>query len=334
MKLKLVISVILWSLFATSYGQNLKKVFKFSTFYVAANGGNSISDQSVYSVNGSLGQNVIQTPFDYSLSAGIRKIARFGYENRANVFYDGTESTWSDAATLGKVDGLEFLFEADYRRQIGNHYIDMHHFIRYVGEKYVVKGEYLQEGFADIKYFETSERFRLNLGKKLSLNVGAVQRLAEPYGYDPLAEWLLDNGNIHYTQLAIQEGYNIDVFNSIYNDPNGEIVATNAEVWEAVVIPQVLNDYVSRKRWEFDFYHYKKDFWLHSWGNIMPYHYDDDSQFAYHKFVDGQWIDYSGGVIFGWKVSKHLGAFIEGKYNKYWNREWYDFKFGANYIIF
>jgi len=29
-----------------------------------------------------------------------------------------------------------------------------------------------------------------------------------------------------------------------------------------------------------------------------------------------------------------LGYFIEGKYNKYWNREWYDFKLGVNYVIF
>ena len=42
---------------------------------------------------------------------GIRKIARFGYENRANTFYDGTETSYSDAATIGKVRGLEFLFQ-------------------------------------------------------------------------------------------------------------------------------------------------------------------------------------------------------------------------------
>ena len=45
-------------------------------------------------------------------------------------------------------------------------------------------------------------------------------------------------------------------------------------------------------------------------------------------------VDYSGGIILGYKVNKHLGTFIEGKYNKYWNREWYDFKFGVNYVIF
>ena len=52
-------------------------------------------------------------------------------------------------------------------------------------------------------------------------------------------------------------------------------------------------------------------------------------------FNDGeQWYDYSGGLIYGIKVNKNLGYFVEGKYNKYWNREWYDFKLGLNYTIF
>ena len=41
-----------------------------------------------------------------------------------------------------------------------------------------------------------------------------------------------------------------------------------------------------------------------------------------------------GGVIFGQKISKQLGLFAEGKYNKYWNREWHDFSLGLNYVIF
>ena len=40
------------------------------------------------------------------------------------------------------------------------------------------------------KYFEASERYRHKYNDKLSFNVGAVQRLSEPYGYDPLK-----NGN-------------------------------------------------------------------------------------------------------------------------------------------
>lgn len=330
--------------------KQLKKTFKFATFYGAINGGNSISDVDIYSVTNGLETEVVKTPFDYSITFGIRKIARFGYENRANTFYDGTETSFSDAATLGKVSGFEFLFEADYKRQQGNNFLDQNHFLRYVANDYIVKLEYLQDGFADVEYYESSQRYRKKLGSKLSFNIGAVQRLSEPYGYDPLEEWLLSNGNIHYTYLAIEEGYNVEFDGSgaaTYLDPDGNVVAENTEVWEAVVIPEVLSNYTERKKdalpvqWDhglvlgFDFYHYTKNFWLHSWGNIIPYHYDAGGEYSYHNFNDGkQWNDYSGGLIFGYKLNKHLGCFIEGKYNKYWNREWHDFKLGVNYVIF
>jgi len=61
------------------------------------------------------------------------------------------------------------------------------------------------DGFADVEYFEVTQRFRVRGKKKLSFNIGAIQRLSEPYGYDPLGDWILSNGNLHYTQLAIEE---------------------------------------------------------------------------------------------------------------------------------
>jgi hypothetical protein len=346
---KLILLILLISNIAYAqfdYKAFCKKTFKFSTFYAAASGGTSLSDVDVFSVTNGLETSTIQTPFDYNLAFGVRKIARFGYENKAQTFYDGTENSWSDGANIGKVKGLEFLFEADIKRQEGVDYTDQNHFIRYVGNWYILKGEYLQDGFADIKYFETSERYRYNIGK-LSLNAGLVQRMSEPYGYDPLEEWLLDNGGIHYTYLALQEGYNVDVYKSEYYDPSGELVATSPEVWEEVVIPEMLADYTEKKRNQLDrkmqqslvigldYYYYKKDFWLHTWANLIPWHYDDGGTFSYHNYNDGeQWYDYSGGMIFGYKINKHLGTFVEGKYNKYWNREWYDFKCGVNYVIF
>jgi len=326
-----------------SFSQN--KLMKFSTFYAAVNGNTSISDVETFSIENGLETSITQTPYDYNITLGIRKIARFGYENKANTFYDGTETSWSDGANVGKRNGLEYLFEINYKRQMGDKFVDQNHFIRWVENSYILKGEYLEDGFADISYFETSQRYRLKVGRKFSFNIGAAQRLAEPYGYDPLASWKLDNGGIHYTYLALQEGYNVDVFHQMYYDPNGDVVANNSEVWEAIIIPSVLADYTEKKRNEldktmlqslvlgFDFYHYKKDFWVHSWGNVMPYHYNDGNQYAYHKYNDGQWLDYSGGLIFGYKLNKSLGVFTEGKYNKYWNREWYNFKLGINYII-
>tara|TARA_R100000654_G_scaffold16734_3_gene35070 strand:- start:305 stop:1336 length:1032 start_codon:yes stop_codon:yes gene_type:complete len=340
------ILIVLFLFSSLLVSAQFKKAIKFSTFYVAANGGTSLSDKEVYSLDGStLLYDTILTPYDYSLSMGIRKIQRFGYEDKT-TFKDGTESSFSDAASIGR-NPFEYLFEIEYRRQEGVEYLDQHHFIRYAKSKWFTKAEYIKDGFADIEYFESTQRLRVRGSKKLSFNIGAVQRLAEPYGYDPLELWTMGTGDIHYTQLAIEQGYSIDVYESEYRSPDGAIVATSAEVWNQVIMPQVLENYVEEKRnelanqWQhslvigFDYYYYTKSFWLHSWGNFMPYHYNDGGQYSYHNFNDGeQWYDYSGGVIFGLKINKHLGTFVEGKYNKYWNREWYDFKFGINYIIF
>jgi len=342
---------------AQTFGkEDVKKLLKFSTFYAAVNGGTSLSDVDVFSVNNGLSTQTISTPYDYNFAVGLRKIARFGYENKAQTFYDGTETNYSDAAVVGKSRGVEYLFEVDYKRQEGKNYMDQHHFIRYSSDDgcpdelcinfFALKVEYLEDGFADIKYFEASERYRVRKSRHLSWNIGMAHRLAEPYGYNALDEWMLDNGDLHYTYLALQEGYNVDVYSNEYFSPSGELVATSPEVWEAVVIPGVLADYTEKKRNElkktlqhslvmgFDYYKYSKSTWMHAWGSVMPYHYDDGSEFSYHNYVDGQWADYALGFIYGIKHNKQLGYFIEGKYNKYWNRTWYDFKLGMNYVIF
>ena len=61
----------------------LKNQFKFSTVYGAVNGGTSISDIKQFSIIDGLQTSTIETPYDYSFTIGIRKIARFGYENKA-----------------------------------------------------------------------------------------------------------------------------------------------------------------------------------------------------------------------------------------------------------
>jgi hypothetical protein len=66
----------------------------------------------------------------------------------------------------------------------------------------------------------------------------------------------------------------------------------------------------------------------------MPYHLDTDNIYSYHKFNNGQWVDYSLGLIYGYRFNKSLGIFVEGRYNKYWNRQWHNFSVGLNYVIF
>jgi len=345
--LVILFSFVLISITRSCNAQGLNKILKYSTFYAAVNGGTSLSDDQVWSItSGVLEEDIIETPFDYTLSIGIRKIKRFGYENRANTFYNGTENSYSDAATLGRLNGFEYLFEYDLVRRLGVKYTNQDHFVRYVADHWVAKVAYVEDGFADIKYFEASQRYRKQIGEgKLSFNVGAVQRLSEPYGFDPLADWVLDNGTLHYTYLALQEGYNVDMQGN-YFSPDGTLVADNQAVWEEVVIPEVINDYVDKQRnaldniveysviLGFDYYHFTKDFWFHSWGNLMPYHLESKDQYSYYNYKGKQWVDYSTGLIFGYRFNKSLGCFVEGKYNKYWNREWHNFSVGINYVIF
>ena len=113
----IIFSFILIGMSKPCRGQGLNSVFKYSTFYAAVNGGTSLGDDQIFSISsGLLEQQIIEMPFDYSLSVGIRKIKRFGYENRANTFYNGTENSYSDAATIGRVDGFEYLFETRHSR--------------------------------------------------------------------------------------------------------------------------------------------------------------------------------------------------------------------------
>ena len=70
--------VILFSfvLMASVQGCNAQsRILKYSTFYAAVNGGTSLSDNQVWSItSGQLQEDIIQTPFDYTFSIGLRKI--------------------------------------------------------------------------------------------------------------------------------------------------------------------------------------------------------------------------------------------------------------------
>jgi len=349
MKKLLLLLLIPVSVFGQINVKNpIKRTFKFATFYGAYNGNNSISDVTTYSVTDGLSTDTEITPYDYSAVFGLRKIQRFGYEpNIQNRFKNGTENSYSDAATIGRRSGFEYLFELDYRRQQGKTFINQDHFLRYVADRYVFKVEYLEDGFADIGYFESSERFRQKLNNKFSFNVGAVQRISEPYGFDPFADCIRPDGSIPWMKIATDMGYNWNTLGlgDVYTDPEGKIVANSTAVFEAVVVPQILSEYANEQRsalpnkWEhslvmgFDYYHYSKTFWVHSWANVLPYHVDIEDDYSYHKFHGGQWVDYSGGLIFGYRFNKSLGIFTEGRYHQYWNRNWYEFSTGINYII-
>ena len=341
--MKKLLAILLLACTIPAQAQFLEKQLKFATFYTAVTGNNSLADVSVYSLTQpSLTEETISTPFDYTLAFGVRKIARLDYENRKNVFYNGTETSVSDAATVGNVEGLEYLFEFDYKRQQGSKFVDQQHFLRYVHDHWIVKVEYVQDGFADLRYFEASQRYRYNIAKEFSLNVGLVQRFSEPYGFNPLDGL----STAEAVALLINEaGYDTD-FSGTWTDLNNNVVASTDEEFKLVEAPNALSEYVEQERallpyqWNhslvlgYDYYHYTKKFWFHSWGSVLPLHVSAQNEYSYTNFVDGNtWFDYTGGLILGWQVNKRLGLFSEGKYHKYWNRTWHDFSVGFNYRI-
>ena len=67
--------------------------FKYSTFYISSQINSPLAEQNHYMIDrmtGELTDITIVNPFNYKLNFGIRKIARFDYENKAKRFYDGT----------------------------------------------------------------------------------------------------------------------------------------------------------------------------------------------------------------------------------------------------
>ena len=162
-------------------------------------------------------------------------------------------------------------------------------------------------------------------------------------------------------QLGYQYGFtdqsviiNIDgeeVYDWYWYNPQGEIVAYSDLQFRDTVFENLINRY-NNEVWEeidafgvispvlgFDFYHYKNNFWLHAYGSyLLPYHkyVKGDEAFSYHNRNNWglgglrqdaekeQWEDYQTGVVFGWKLSKNIGVFVEGEYTKFWDSKIYN----------
>ena len=167
------------------------------------------------------------------------------------------------------------------------------------------------------------------------------------YGYE---DW-------YYTQES-EDGTSTS--NWYWTDPSGEIVAYTDEDFRDRIMPELMNRFNNEVYDQLepysevapiigmDFYHYTPNFWMHAYGNwILPYHkyINGDSDFNYLNrnnwgiggLKEGsepeQWSDYNAGMMFGWKVSKTLGVFVEGEYTKFWDSEIFTTTAGFNYTF-
>ena len=83
---------------------------------------NFFSNSTLY-VSGSMGSPYVSgtevKEDDYNYSIGLRKIALFPYQGRSR-FYKGSESSLSDKAVIGAVNGWEYLFKYSQVRNRDN----------------------------------------------------------------------------------------------------------------------------------------------------------------------------------------------------------------------
>ena len=342
-------------------------------------------DGSIYSIPDVVDNTPIY-PFDFRYGFGIRKLARFDYERKPKNFYDGTEDQLVFSAPTSAVTGLEYQFHFEKERWRGEDFKNHNFFLKHTGKYHIVKIQSREVGKINLNFNSAELRARLPIGKKFSLSAGAIVRGHErAYGYNPIEIWLNEtetyydgNGNPFegsknpwYT-LGFEYGYS-DHFTTytdvttgeetqdwIWKDEDGNQVASSDLDFRENIFPSLMNRF-NGEAWDLldpwmevapivglDFYHYKRDFWLHAYANyILPYHsyIAGEEEFSYlnrNNWGKGgliadneleQWDDYSFGASLGTKLGKNIGIFVEGEYSKMWDSKFYQTTFGFNYTF-
>ena len=332
---------------------------KFSTVYGSASVSSPYKPQETIKFTGSsIEDETEDVGYDYNLSVGIRKIARFGYEQKLKNFYDGSEKAGNESVILGAVPGWEYLFKYSKLRQFGNEFDEKEYWLRYVGSWFALKGQYSEFGEEGLTFAQFDFR---SIGNYLSSMQGAIHFTSgltfrgRPVVINPEINWEEEFGDawweLAYNMDYTDEWYWIDEENGIgdyywYNSA-GELITESDGFFYENLFEGIANDYhdsfIIDHGWQWeasvalgiDYYKYAEKWWLHSWTTILPFHYGV-TEFA---DVNGRGIDHDVGIIFGWKLTKHFGIFTEGRHLSYFSTEkeknsHYELKVGLNYVFF
>ena len=322
---KILSLLLILFVYSNTDAQIIKKFFKYSTIYAGGNIGIPIqeSTREWYVTQDSRLTDITEVyPFDYTFSIGIRKLARFDYEQKPSVFYDGSEENVTQKTNVGIVDGVEYVFKYDWIRNQGDVYKNQNYFIRYLGQHWVGHLKFFEEGIVDLKYAQADLRGRLSIGSSLNLTAGGVVRTHGPYGYNPIAIYLSENNwwNLAYDYGYKDQAYQIINYTNMHcphnpqcpnpcspdttvdwtwkNDEGEKIADTDAE-FRKYYYGDIVNEFNVEKLAEvgtmmtlsaaigLDFYKYTDKFWMHAWVNVLPYHKHiyGDTNFSYGLFI-------------------------------------------------
>jgi len=338
----------------------IRDFFKYSTLYTSMTMNTSFIEDEDYMAIDRGYEDVTQVnPYDYNLTIGLRKIARFDYEYKVKTWYYGTEKAVADNVTIGNSVGWEYLFNYSFIRNRGDKYTEQNYWIRYLGNRCVTKFQYKDNQRVDLKYTSFDTRYRLNSGN-WDFTAGIVVRTHPAYGFVPIRDFWVP-GESTFQQLAEDFNYAPEQWiQGLYVNNNWYDVSGGDSVLVATSNDEFFNHYFGDAVASFNereieklgiqkeistvfglaYYKYTPTFWLHAWANCMPYHVGlDDYSFdyfdpAYNNETVPAWIEWDAGIVLGTRITKNLGLFVEGTHMRYWMKPVYEVKFGFNYLIF
>jgi len=333
------------------------QILKYSTFYVSGNIESPLVEQDNYMmdrVTGQLTDLTIINPYNYEINIGLRKIARFDYENKAKRFYDGSENTISSNASIGAVTGGEYLLSCSFIRDRGREFTNHEYWYRHVGKYFLVKGEYTDNQEIKLKTFGGDVRGKISFSG-FDLSAGVKHRTHPVYGLNPFTEnydletdpWWNVAYDLGYTDeyyYVDGESNGVDDWYDYYNwhwfAPDGTQVALTDQEFMKYEFGKAVDQYNKQQLDSLglqqelsaviglSYYYYNPKFWIHTWGDVMPKH-KGLSEYSYTE--DN--IDFDIGGVIGTKITKRIGIFVEGRWRRYWDIDNYEFKTGINYII-
>ena len=145
--------LLLFLIVSTIGTAQVKDFFKFSTFYTSMSMNTSFVERENYrAVNKGYEDITKINEYDYNLTLGVRKIARFDYETKRQTWYTGTERNTADNVTIGNANGWEYLFNYSFIRSRGEKFTEQNFWVRYLGDWFVAKAQYTDNERVNLRY--------------------------------------------------------------------------------------------------------------------------------------------------------------------------------------
>jgi hypothetical protein len=246
---KIVLGLLVTSsLFAET---ELWKFFKYSTAYASFSLNAPRYQDDRFAIIGGLSTGDLMVERterdlkpDFQKSFGLRKIGRFKYEPKRGVknagvggtWYDGTEQSANENATLGPVKGWEYLIKFSQGRQWGNDYLNQEYWLRYIGDWAMVKVGWTDLGLEEITYGQGDLRLKKEIKDGVNISVGLKHRQHPVYGFDAMildTTWYRGSWwNFAETAFGIDDNQWYDPDKFIGFDEDGNEIWSESELLE------------------------------------------------------------------------------------------------------